>query len=188
MVEEYLTATCFKLYNHTERRGGGSMKKHIHPGRYTTVNEEDIVVFIIGMRVNKWHAVHHWLPVFTAMPPMIKELYTNKDELGFLSMESYFGLRTTLMIQYWKSMDDLLAYARGKKHLKAWKNFNRKAADNQGVGFYHESYQLTGKKYESVYTNMPFHGLSNALSKVPITKHSNGARKRLGDVRSRRLK
>src|SRR5699024_11270256 len=63
---------------------------------------KEIVVFIIGMRVNKWYAVHHWLPIFTAMPPMIKELYTNQAELGFLSMENYFGLRTTHMIQYWK--------------------------------------------------------------------------------------
>lgn len=164
------------------------MRKHIHSGRYTTENDEDIVVFIIGMRINNWFAIPHWLPVFTAMPPMIKELYANKDELGFLSMENYFGLRTTLMVQYWKSMDDLLAYARGKKHLKAWKNFNRKAADTSSVGFYHESYQVSEKKYESVYTNMPLYGLSNALSKTPITKYSNGARKRLGDDPPRRFK
>jgi hypothetical protein len=86
------------------------MSKHIYSGRFTTVNSEDIVVFIIGMRVNKRLSVHKWLPVFTAMPKMIKELYMNKDELGFLSMESYFGLRTTVMIQYWRSTEDLLAY------------------------------------------------------------------------------
>ncbi|HLR54713.1 MAG TPA: DUF4188 domain-containing protein [Pseudogracilibacillus sp.] len=164
------------------------MAKDINSGRYTTDNEKEIVVFIIGMRVNKWYAVHHWLPIFTAMPPMIKELYTNQAELGFLSMENYFGLRTTHMIQYWKSLDDLLAYARGDKHLKAWKNFNRKAAATSSVGFYHESYQVSEQKYESVYTNMPLYGLSNALGKTPITKYSNGARKRLGDKPPRRFK
>ena len=102
------------------------MAKHIFTGRYTTENTEDIVVFIIGMRINKRFALHKWLPVFTAMPGMIKELYTNKDELGFLSMESYFGLRTSAMIQYWRSMDDLHAYAKNERHLSAWENFNQK--------------------------------------------------------------
>lgn len=67
------------------------MAKKIYTGRYTTANDEDIVVFIIGMRVNKRLAFHKWLPVFKAMPGMIKELYVNKEELGFLSMETYFG-------------------------------------------------------------------------------------------------
>ncbi len=77
------------------------MTKNIYTGRYTTENDKDVVVFLIGMRVNNRFAIHKWGPVFTAMPGMIKELYTHKEELGFLSMESYFGLRTTVMIQYW---------------------------------------------------------------------------------------
>ena len=85
------------------------MAKQIYTGRYTTENNDNIVVFIIGMRINKRLAVHKWLPVFNAMPGMIRELYMNKDELGFLSMESYFGLRTTVMIQYWRSTEDLLS-------------------------------------------------------------------------------
>ena len=36
------------------------MAKHIYTGRYTTENTEDIVVFIIGMRVNKRFALHKW--------------------------------------------------------------------------------------------------------------------------------
>ena len=60
------------------------------------------------------------------MPGMIRELSTNKDELGFLSMENYFGFRTSVMIQYWRSTEDLLSYSKGEKHLTAWKNFNKK--------------------------------------------------------------
>lgn len=44
------------------------MTKEVFTGRYTTENTEDIVVFIIGMRVNKRLAIHKWLPVFNAMP------------------------------------------------------------------------------------------------------------------------
>jgi hypothetical protein len=155
------------------------MAKHIYTGRYTTENTEDLVVFIIGMRVNKWFAIHKWLPVFNAMPGMIKELYTNKDELGFLSMESYFGLRTSTMIQYWRSMEELLAYAKNEKHLSAWENFNKKVGNNDAVGIYHETYQIRKGSYESIYGNMPHYGLGKALKHIPITAERNSAKKRL---------
>jgi hypothetical protein len=155
------------------------MAKHIYTGRYTTENTEDIVVFIIGMRVNKRFALHKWLPVFTAMPGMLKELYTNKDELGFLSMESYFGLRTSAMIQYWRSMEDLLAYAKNEKHLSAWENFNKKVGNNDAVGIYHETYQIKNRSYESIYGNMPYYGLGKALKHIPITAKRNSAKERL---------
>ncbi|KRG13721.1 transcriptional regulator [Virgibacillus soli] len=155
------------------------MAKNIHTGRFTTENNDDIVVFLIGMRVNKLLAIHKWGPVFTAMPGMIKELYTHKKELGFLSLESYFGLRTTVMIQYWRSTDDLLAYAKGNKHLQAWKNFNTKVESNDAVGIYHETYELNKGRYESVYVNMPLYGLGKAMKHIPITKKTITATKRL---------
>jgi heme-degrading monooxygenase HmoA len=155
------------------------MGKQVFNGRYTTENSEEVVVFIIGMRINKRLAVHKWFPVFKAMPGMIKELYTNKEELGFLSMESYFGLRTTVMIQYWRSTDDLIAYAQNKRHLKAWKEFNQKIGASGVVGIYHETYRLTPGEYETVYGNMPLYGLGKALKHVPITKNKDRASQRL---------
>ncbi|MBR7554961.1 DUF4188 domain-containing protein [Allobacillus sp. GCM10007491] len=160
------------------------MGKDIFSGRYTTENDKDIVVFMIGMRINKRLAIHKWLPVFLAMPPMIKELHTHQEELGFLGMESFFGLRTTVMIQYWSSTEALLSYAKGKKHLTAWKAFNQKVGNNKAVGIYHESYQVKKGNYESVYGNMPLYGLSKALSHIPIEPHLNSARKRLKGAES----
>ncbi|MCT2536487.1 DUF4188 domain-containing protein [Aquibacillus koreensis] len=155
------------------------MATNIHTGRYTTENKDDIVVFIIGMRINKRLAVHKWLPVFNAMPGMIKELYVHKEELGFLSMESYFGLRTTVMIQYWRSTEELIAYAKGQKHLTAWKNFNKKVGNNDAVGIYHETYQVKSGSYESIYGNMPTYGLGKALAIQPVTADNRSAKKRL---------
>ncbi|PAV28048.1 transcriptional regulator [Virgibacillus profundi] len=154
------------------------MAKSVFEGRYTTENDQDIVVFLIGMRVNKWHAVHKWLPVFMAMPAMIRELYQNKD-LGLLSMESYFGLRTTVMIQYWQSTEDLHAYARGQKHLTAWRDFNKKVGDNEAVGIYHETYIVQKGDYETVYGNMPLYGLAKTRKQVPVDSSLNSAKKRL---------
>ncbi|SOC35631.1 DUF4188 domain-containing protein [Ureibacillus acetophenoni] len=154
------------------------MGKEIFPGRFTTENDQDIVVFLIGMRINKRLAIRKWLPVFTAMPKMIRELYQNKD-LGFISMESYFGLRTSVMIQYWRSTDELMAYARGQNHLKAWKEFNQKVGNNDAVGVYHETYVIRKGEYESVYRNMPLYGLAKAMEQIPITSKINSATERL---------
>ncbi|GAA0488803.1 DUF4188 domain-containing protein [Salinibacillus aidingensis] len=161
------------------------MSKPILTGRYMTENTEDMVVFIIGMRVNKRLAIHKWLPVFTAMPGMIRELYENKDDLGFLSMESYIGLRTTSMIQYWRSMEDLLAYAKNEKHLTAWKKFNQKVGSNSAVGIYHETYSIKKGSYEAIYNNMPHYGLGKVLEPVPITPERNSAKKRLREYEVR---
>lgn len=155
------------------------MAKRIHEGSFTTENSDGIVVFLIGMRINKRLAVNKWLPVFNAMPGMIKELYSNKEELGFLSMESFFGLRTTVMIQYWRSTEELLAYAKGKKHLRAWKKFNQKVRNNEAVGIYHETFEVMEKNYESVYRNMPVYGLGKAMQHIPITPEYISARQRM---------
>ncbi|RIU93404.1 DUF4188 domain-containing protein [Oceanobacillus picturae] len=110
---------------------------------------------------------------------MVRELYSNREELGFMSMESFFGLRTTVMIQYWRSTEDLLAYAKGNNHLKAWKNFNQKVGDNPTVGIYHETYVVKQGNYESVYGNMPEYGLAKAMPHIPIDPKKRTARKRL---------
>lgn len=155
------------------------MGKTIYEGRYTTENDQGLVVFLIGMRINKRLAVRKWLPVFTAMPGMIRELYENQEELGFLSMENYFGLRTTVMITYWRSEGDLLAYSKGQKHLTAWKNFNRKIGDTDAVGIYHETYVLPEGRYEAIYGNMPVYGLAKAAGHMPVTREIRTAKKRL---------
>ena len=60
------------------------------PGRYTAHMDGSFVVFVIGFRINKWWAVHKWLPVMNAMTPMLQELYRNKEELGFMDGTYHF--------------------------------------------------------------------------------------------------
>lgn len=158
-------------------------KKEVFPGRFTAGQNGEVVVFIIGMRINKFTAVHKWWPVFTAMPSMMKELSANK-ELGCLSMESFFGLRTTLLVQYWRSSEDLLSYAKGQKHLKAWENFNKKIGNNDSVGIYHETYIVPQGNYETLYGNMTKFGLSKAIGHKSITEHINSAQKRFKEQTS----
>ncbi|WP_078553100.1 DUF4188 domain-containing protein [Bacillus alkalicellulosilyticus] len=157
------------------------MGKAIHTGRFMAKPGEDIVVFIIGMRINKWWAVHKWLPVFLAMPGMIQELYRNQ-QLGFLSMESMMGVRTTMMVQYWKSVEHLEAYAKGQTHLKAWGNFYAKVGNNSAVGIYHETYVITPGTYECFYGNMPLFGLAQAIGQQEVSSKHQTAKQRIAST------
>lgn len=132
----------------------------IYPKRMTAAVDEDFVVFLIGMRINKPWKVHKWFPVAQSMPKMLTELYQN-PELGLLGHEQWFG-RTTIMIQYWKSFEHLEQYAKNKTsaHLPVWAEFNKKVGQSGDVGIWHETY-LSGKgQYECVYNNMPKFGLA----------------------------
>lgn len=122
----------------------------------------DFVVFLIGMRINRWWKIHRWLPVALAMPRMIKELSAH-PELGFLGAEQWFG-RTTLMLQYWRSSELLLSYARNRnaEHLPAWQAFNKLVGTNGDVGIWHETYRVHAGEQENVYVNMPPFGAGRA--------------------------
>jgi hypothetical protein len=134
--------------------------------RMTADAGEEVVVFLIGMRFNKWWKVHKWLPVVMAMPRMLTELYKT-PELGFLGAHSWFG-RTVITLQYWKSVDQLNAYAkaRDQAHLPAWAAFNKAVGRNGDVGIWHETYRVRAGDYETVYANMPPFGLAKATKAV----------------------
>ena len=136
----------------------------IHRERLTANIEGNFVVFLIGMRINNPFKVHKSLPVATAMPRMIKELYS-QPELGFIHAEMWFS-RTIILVQYWRSMEQLLAYAKNKEaqHLPAWQSFNRAVGTDSSVGIWHETYAASPGTYENVYVNMPLFGLGRAGS------------------------
>ncbi|HEU5060434.1 MAG TPA: DUF4188 domain-containing protein, partial [Kofleriaceae bacterium] len=63
---------------------------HIIRDRMTASLDGDVVVFLIGMRVNSWWRVHQWLPMARAMRRMVRELEAT-PELGLLSRQSWFS-------------------------------------------------------------------------------------------------
>ena len=151
----------------------------IQKERLTATLEGDFVVFLIGMRINNPLKVHKWLPVATAMTRMIKELYRH-TELGFIHSEMWFS-RTIILVQYWRSMEQLLAYAKHKEaqHLPAWRAFNQAVGTDGSVGIWHETYAVSPSSYENVYVNMPLFGLAKAGSVQPATGGRQSASGRL---------
>jgi GH15 family glucan-1,4-alpha-glucosidase len=134
----------------------------IHRDRLTATLEGGFVVFLIGMRINRPLLVHKWWPVVIAMPRMLKELYS-QPELGFIHAETWFS-RTIVLVQYWRSMEQLHLYAKSKEaiHLPAWQAFNKAIGTDGSVGIWHETYQISPGGYENVYVNMPSFGLGRA--------------------------
>lgn len=149
-------------------------------GRWTAHSEQGFVVFLIGMRINRWWMVHQWLPLILSMNGMIHEL-EERPELGFLGCNTWFG-RTILLVQYWRSFEALEAYAKDKdlSHVPAWANFNRKVAGSEVVGIYHETYRIAPGQFENVFVNMPPTLLGNCTTLIEVKGSLATARDRMG--------
>jgi Domain of unknown function (DUF4188) len=121
----------------------------VHKGRFTADMEDDFVVFMIGMRLNKPWRVRQWWPVFKSMPPMLRELRENPSK-GLLGSTGAY-LHGPAFIQYWRSFEDLERFARDPDdvHHPAWRRFNKVARASEAVGIWHETYRVRAGEYET---------------------------------------
>lgn len=153
--------------------------------RMTHRHEGSLVVFHIGMTINRWSRPDRWWPVFAAMPGMLAEL-AKDPESGLLGSRLLFGRRGPTLIQYWASTDKLYAYAAepSARHRPAWAAFNKRARTAGGaVGIWHETYVVD--RAESIYVGTPTMGLARATESVPVGPRGDRATQRLGDGRTR---
>jgi hypothetical protein len=152
----------------------------VFTGRFTAKTDEPFVVFLIGMRINKLWAVHKWLPVVMAMAPMVSTLYRHPEK-GFLGGYTTIGSGGPVMVQFWRSFEDLERFARNPSdpHLPAWQRFNKAVRGDGSVGIWHETYVVEPGHYEAVYSGMPLFGLASAMEHVPVGGGRDSARERL---------
>jgi len=152
-------------------------------GRQTARPGADgVVVFLIGMRINRVWQVWKWVPVFTAMARMLPELLRNRD-LGLLGRpRTFVSGRVIEVQQYWSSFEALEAYARDpdRRHLPAWRAFNRRVGGNGAVGIFHETYRVGPGDLETVYVNLPPFGLAAAVGAEAVVAGAQSAAQRLG--------
>lgn len=153
----------------------------IFKGRYTAQLDQPAILFLIGMRINKPLAIGKWWPVAQAMPAMLKEL-RGRHDAGLLGFHTFANLRNVMVVQYWRSFDDLVSYAQDWEglHFPAWGRFNKAVGNDGSVGIWHETYMIEPGKFESIYGNMPLFGLAAASRHVPATGRLAGARARMG--------
>src|SRR5699024_6779293 len=150
-----------------------------------------LAVFHIGMTIHRPLRVDLWWPVFTAMPRMLAELERNKtaaergeaEDMGFLGAHTLIGASGPWVVQYWRSTDHLIDYARNRDavHLPAWRRFNQVARAHPGaVGIWHETFDVPAGHCETFYGNGALVGLGVATGTVPVERRGRAARDRLG--------
>jgi len=153
----------------------------VQRGRWTHAHDGEVVVFVLGMRVNRWRSVRAWSAVFRAMPRMLTEL-SRERERGMLRQTTALGRHGPEVTTYWRSLPELLAYAhdRDGEHRPAWRAFNAAARRAPGaVGIWHETYVVSAGAHESIYGDMPLTGLAAATAAVPVTGRTDRAEQRL---------
>lgn len=138
--------------------------------RFRADMPEGTVVFLIGMRINRFRALRQWFPVFQAMPKMLVELKRH-PELGLLEASSWWAGRNLMTVQYWASMDQLMRYAtaRDAEHLSAWQEFMRRSTDADAVGIWHEAYEVQPERSHIVYRDMTVFGMGKATAWKPVS-------------------
>lgn len=150
-------------------------------GRWTAAYQGDLVVFLIGMRVNKLRALRRWLPVLRSMSPMLRELMKDPEAglLGFRTLPTWRGVT---MVQYWESTEKLQAFANdpGRTHRPAWLRFFKLAYSGGSAGIWHETFVVPAGSHETIYVNMPPLGLGKLAGVDKVGSAKDTAAQRLG--------
>jgi len=138
------------------------------------------VVFLIGMRINAWWRPDLWIPVILSMGRMLRELRQH-PELGLVGMVPTGFSNPVVLVQYWRSVELLMAFASGRNlpHLPAWTDYNRRVRATHAVGVWHETYVIEPGNHESIYVNMRPFGLGAAFGVRPATGAFATARGRI---------
>ena len=150
-------------------------------------HDGDLAVFLIGMRVNQPWRPDLWAPVFGAMPRMLTELYAAKAafargegaDLGFLDGRTLLGAGGPTLVQYWRSVEDIYAYANASDHehrpaMRAFYARSRRAT--RAVGIWHETFAVPEGAHESLYLAMPPTGLGKAFGVTSDLRRRRPAR------------
>jgi len=145
-------------------------------GRLTVDNDQDLVVLLIGARINRWWLLPLSVPILAKMNVMVRELLADPSS-GLLGVQP-LGLFSS--VQYWRSYEHLHRYAHDKQktHRPTWTQYFAKVFKNSAIGIWHETYMLSGGRYESIYVNMPSHGLGRFMPLIPAhgSKQSSSGR------------
>jgi hypothetical protein len=153
-------------------------------GRMTHRHEGELVVFHIGMQINRWWRPDLWMPLMGDMPRMLRELSVDPDS-GLLGFEMLLGSGGPYLVQYWSSIDKLYAYASNpaQEHRPAWTRFNKRARKaSDAVGIWHETFLV--ERAESIYVSTKPMGLPKATELVPVGRRHDRAPARFADGRT----
>ncbi|KAF2201429.1 hypothetical protein GQ43DRAFT_463192 [Delitschia confertaspora ATCC 74209] len=130
----------------------------------------DVTVLVLGVRST--HALGMLSPgmkdVGDFFMNMWEEANADRENSGLLTSSP--GLRPTdgekgislVFLSYWRSLDDLRAFAQGEAHRKGWNWWDTVASKNYPhIGIMHEIFSVPRGSWENIYVNFPSMGMGN---------------------------
>lgn len=155
------------------------MGNGIRNRRFTVANDNEIALFLVGVRVNKLWRPWQWLPVMRMIRPLLREAAAHAGG-GLLGYRIQFAWpREVVVVQYWRNVDELLGFTDHPLHRDAWRDFYRLASVAGAVGLWHELYAVPAGRYEAIYGIVPPVGLASFGPVKLIRRRDEGARARL---------
>ena len=157
-------------------------KRRVIPGRHHAELDGEVIVFPIGMKINRWWAIHRWFrPVVSTVRLWRHVQFVRPD--GYLFGYLFFYSRGVGMVQYWRDFEALEAFAqdRGQPHLAAWRQLVSQTSHDQTFGYWHETYVVDASNSETIYGSMAPFGLAAAAGYATVGAKSENARSRLAD-------
>jgi hypothetical protein len=134
----------------------------VRPGKVVVDNTEPVVVFLLGIRINRWRGIRHWLPLVLTIPSMLREL-ASAPEGGLLGYRVLLGPgpRQAMLVQYWRRAEDLHSFARdgAGPHRAAQHRYWWHYGSSASVGVWHEMLIAAEGAHHAMYGNMPPMGL-----------------------------
>jgi len=85
--------------------------------RFETVPPGEVVLFLVGMRINRWSRSDRWWPALGAMRTMWRQL-RREPEAGLLTMTATGFSNPFVFIQYWQSERHLFDFAHSPRFPK----------------------------------------------------------------------
>jgi hypothetical protein len=95
--------------------------------------------------------------------PMVRKLGKAIDKAANDAMANHTGLLQSERIamrwnhygylQYWRSVDEMLAWAHAQPHTDWWKQAVERQRTKQDLSIYHETYLVSDNSFEAIYMN-----------------------------------
>ena len=151
----------------------------VFPGRASTIMPDEegtidsdkrqkVAILLLGAKTNHPFGIFgsQFTELFNWFKKMDVEFNAERAPKGFLGQTSFNrkderGALEFSMISYWRSIEDLHAYAHGPLHREAWLWWEKTLKQNDCVGINHEIFEAPPGHWENVYVNFQPTGLGS---------------------------
>ncbi|KAI1503397.1 hypothetical protein F5X99DRAFT_375123 [Biscogniauxia marginata] len=147
--------------------------------------DKPVAIFLIGIRCN--HPLGRLHPTYQKLNDYMDEIYQdaedNRAKNGYLGRTpdliptEYSHNNTLLSMSYWKTIEDLEAFARRPIHIKSLKFLSYQVLKSDrphDLGVLHEVLVCPAGHWEGIYSNIPPWGLGGLKWPLPKNKGLQG--------------